>query len=284
MIYTTLISTEELAGLMAEEGRDLVIVDCRFALNDTEQGRRAYAASHIPGAVYAHLDEDLSGPIVPGQTSRHPLPPVADFAHTVGRWGIGAGTQVVTYDDAGGAMAARLWWMLRWVGHDAVAVLDGGWPAWIAEDRATSSGTESRPRATFIARPFPDLLLSAEEVLASLSEGKLRLIDARSPERFRGESEPNDPVAGHIPGAVNHPFPRNLEQGRFRSREELAGIYSQLVGEKEAEEIVFYCGSGVTAAHNALAMLHAGLGAAKLYPGSWSEWITDTERPVERGE
>ena len=279
--YSTLISPEELRPHLGEPG--WAVVDCRFSLDDTEAGRRAYRAAHIPGAVYAHLDEDLSGPILPGRTSRHPLPGVEEFAQRLSAWGIGPETQVVAYDDRGGAIAARLWWMLRWLGHDRVAVLDGGWTAWQAAGYPVQAGVEQRSPARFRPRPRPELLVQVEEVLAKLEAPDLLLVDSRAPERYRGEVEPLDPVAGHIPGAVNRPFARNLAPDqRFLPREELRARFQELLAQRAPEQVAFYCGSGVTAAHNVLAMVHAGLGFPRLYAGSWSEWITDPRRPVGR--
>lgn len=279
MAYETLITTTEVARHLADP--NWAIVDCRFALDDTEQGRRAYQEAHIPGAVYAHLDEDLSGPIVPDQTGRHPLPDVETFADTLSAWGIGNDSQVVAYDDRGGAIAARLWWMLRWVGHDAVAVLDGGWPRWRDQARPTRSGVERPVVADFIPHSRPHLLVSGQEVAERLGDPALLLVDARSPDRFRGENETLDAVAGHIPGAVNAFYGRNLdEEGGFLPAAELRRRYRTLLDDKGPEQAVVYCGSGVTAAHDLLALRHAGLGDAILYAGSWSEWITDPERPV----
>ncbi len=280
-IYSTLIQPQELRPHLEEPG--WAVVDCRFSLTETEAGRRAYQAGHIPGAVYAHLDQDLSGPILPGRTSRHPLPDAAEFAQRLSAWGIGPETQVVAYDDRGGAIAARLWWMLRWLGYDRVAVLDGGWTAWRAAGYPVREGVEQRPPALFAPRPRPGLLVQAEEVLARLGAQDLLLVDSRAPERYRGEVEPLDPVAGHIPGAVNRPFAQNLgPDQRFRSREELRARFQDLLAQRAPEQVAFYCGSGVTAAHNVLAMVHAGLGFPRLYAGSWSEWITDPARPVAR--
>ncbi|RMG49113.1 MAG: sulfurtransferase [Acidobacteria bacterium] len=260
---------------------DWAVVDCRFSLDDPERGRRDYQRAHIPGAVYAHLNEDLSGPVIPGRTGRHPLPEIDRFAGTLGRWGIDERVQVVAYDDSGGAVAARLWWMLRWLGHDAVAVLDGGWPAWQEEERPAQSGVETRAPRTFVPRPRPELIITSEDIEAALGRATYRLIDARAPERYRGEQEPIDPIAGHIPGAVSAPFAGNLDaRGRFRSPEELRARFQAILGDLPPERAVLYCGSGVTAAHNLLAMAHAGLGEGRLYVGSWSEWITDPRRPI----
>jgi thiosulfate/3-mercaptopyruvate sulfurtransferase len=267
--FTTLVAPEDVAPHVDDP--DWAIVDCRFWLDATQRGRVDYVAGHVPGAVYAHLDEDLSGPVMPGRTGRHPLPATERFAATLSRWGIDASVQVVAYDAAGGAIAARLWWMLRWLGHERVALLDGGWPRWQREGLPARTGTESRVGRTFSPRPRPALAVDAAAV------------DARGSERFRGEREPIDPVAGHIPGAVSAPFAGNLrDDGSFLSPGALRARYDALLSGVPAERVAVYCGSGVTAAHAVLALAHAGLGAARLYPGSWSEWITDPTRPVAR--
>jgi thiosulfate/3-mercaptopyruvate sulfurtransferase len=279
-----LISPSDLAPHLDDP--DWAVVDCRFALGDQERGRRDYLQGHIPGAVYAHLDDDLSGPIVPGVTGRHPLPPVSQAAAVMGKLGIDEGVQVVTYDDAGGALAAaRLWWMLRWLGHEAAAVLDGGWRRWAREGRPAHAGEESRPARLFIPNTRPELVASAEEVEALRLDPMYRLLDARSAERYRGEAETVDPVAGHIPGAANLPYTDNLTpEGNLRPAEELRLRFQALLGEVPSGRVVHYCGSGATAGLNILAMLHAGLGEGRLYAGSWSEWITDAERPIGKGE
>jgi thiosulfate/3-mercaptopyruvate sulfurtransferase len=284
MAYDTLISASELASHLSDP--DWVIVDCRFSLADTEQGRQDYLSAHIPGAVYAHLDEDLSGRVNPGKTSRHPLPEIEKAARVFSEWGIGDNTQVVSYDDAGGALAAvRLWWMLRWLGHDKVAVLDGGWQAWLAQGFPARSGSESRPRQEFKPRPRPEMIATTEEIEGLLGSQQACLVDARTADRYRGENEAIDPVAGHIPGALNLPYPENLtSQGIFRSPEVLRRMYQGLLGNIPSDQAIFYCGSGVTSIHNILAMVHAGLKEPRLYAGSWSEWITDPERAVEVGD
>ena len=252
MIYTTLITTPQLA--LHLDDRDWTLVDCRFALADIGLGRRAYLDAHIPGAIYAHLDEDLSGSIVPGITGRHPLPDPEVLATRLSQWGIGPGVQVVVYDDQGGAYAVRLWWMLRWLGHEAVAVLDGGWRVWKEERRETRSGQETRSPREFRIESRPELLVTADE------------------------------VDGHIPGALSAPYAGNLgPDGRLLAPDELAGRFERLLGDVPAARTICYCGSGVTAAHDLLAMLHAGLGEGRLYVGSWSEWITDPGRPVAIG-
>lgn len=281
MQCTTLISTAALAANI--DNPDWVVVDARFSLTAPEQGEADYRAAHIPGAVYAHLGRDLSSPPVLGQTGRHPLPPVAEFTKTLGRWGIDAQTQVAVYDDSGGMVASRLWWMLRWLGHEAAAVLDGGWTAWRQEDRPLYNGVETRAPRSFAAAERPALLATAAEIAARLNDPDLRLFDARAADRFRGQNETLDPVAGHIPGAVSAPYADNLRvDGRFRSPEQLAAHFAQLLGDAPVEEAIFYCGSGVSAAHNILALQHAGLGMPRLYAGSWSDWISSGERPVER--
>ncbi len=283
MIYTTLIDTDDLARNLGSH--DWAVVDCRFSLDDPQRGRSDYLAAHIPGAVYADLEGDLSGRVVPGSTGRHPLPAVDRLAATIGAWGIGPGVQVVAYDDGNGSMAARLWWMLRWMGHSAVAVLDGGWARWRDEQRSVRPGVEVRPERVFAPHPRPELLAQVDDVLADLHAPDVRLIDVRSPERYRGEHEPIDAVAGHIPGAISIPFTDNLGvDGRFQAPEQLQQRFIQLLRDAPLHRAILYCGSGVTAAHTALALAHAGLGDARLYAGSWSEWIVDRARPVEQGD
>ena len=251
----------------------------------TEAGRRAYLQAHIPGAVYAHLDEDLSGPSSPASPAGIRLPDPETFVRTVSAWGIGPQTQVVVYDDKSGSYAARLWWMLRWMGHEAVAVLDGGWAAWQAEGRPTRSGQETRPAAAFVPRPRPELVLEADAVEAMRTDPAWRLLDARGADRFRGENETRDRRAGHIPGAASAPCGANVDAGgHMLPAEALRQRYADLLGDTPPERTVVYCGSGVTAAHDVLALQHAGLGEARLYAGSWSDWITDPTRPIATGE
>ena len=250
------------------------------------QGRREYDSDRIPGAVYAHIDEDLSGPVVPGVTGRHPLPDPAVFAGTLSRLGIGPKTAVVAYDGGPGAFAARLWWLLRWVGHPRVAVLDGGYAAWKAF--GVTEGAPRRPAVPmnlpYPVRVDPDSTVTATDVRERLKSDPWRLIDAREHERWLGRAEPIDPVAGRIPGALSAPWQENAQaDGRFKSPQELKARFEPLLKNAGADQAVLYCGSGVTAAHNLLALELAGLPGAKLYPGSWSEWITDPSRPVERG-
>lgn len=282
MLYTTLISASELADHM--KNNNWAIVDCRFSLDDPERGYREYLQSHLPGAVYAHLNEDLSGQIIPGKTGRHPLPGLETFIQKLSNWGIDSHVQVVAYDDKGGAMAAaRLWWMLRWIGHCPVAVLNGGWQQWLKNGYPVSKGKEMRGRRTFTPHPRNDYLRDANDIVKILNNPDFRLLDSRSTERYRGENETIDPVAGHIPGALSVPFTDNLDMnGLFRSQKELKDRFQGLLGNTPADHTVFYCGSGVTAAHNVLAFAHAGLGHASLYAGSWSEWITNPDHPVSK--
>ncbi|MEM1095506.1 MAG: sulfurtransferase [Bacteroidota bacterium] len=276
MFTTPLISPADAAMLVGSP--DVVFVDARFRLTDTAFGRRAHAEGHIPGAVYADLDRDLSGPIINGETSRHPLPDVDALAHTLGRWSITDHVRVIAYDDLGGAIASRLWWMLRWLGHEAVAVLDGGWPRWVAEGLPTTDLAPSPPPRTFTPREQPHMLATMDEVQRRLNDPAWCLVDARAPQRYAGLEEPLDPVGGHIPGAVNRFFKDNLNaDGTFQPPEVLQRRFADV---DAAPEVVCYCGSGVTAAHNALAMVRAGLPMPRLYAGSWSEWITDPANPV----
>ena len=281
MAFRTLVSTAALA--MHLEDPPYVVVDCRAKLDDLEWGAREHAAAHIPGAVYADLTHDLSGPKT-GTNGRHPLPDPGALARTLGRLGITGGMQVVAYDQENGMFASRLWWLLRWLGHDAVAVLDGGFKKWTAEGRATGSGATHRAPAVFTGSPRTNMTVDVQTVAAHLGAGGPRLVDARAPERYRGETEPIDKLPGHIPGAKNHFFQWNLdEQGLFRTPEELRAKIATTVGDVPPDQIVCYCGSGVTACHNLLALEHAGLTGAKLYAGSWSEWSADSARPVEKG-
>jgi thiosulfate/3-mercaptopyruvate sulfurtransferase len=281
MSFKTLISTDVLAMHMGDP--NVVVIDCRYRLDDEEWGRREYAARHIPGAVYASLSHDLAGPRT-GSNGRHPLPDVHTLAQTFGRLGIASGVQVFAYDQDNGTYAARLWWMLRWLGHDDVAVLDGGFAKWTKEGRVTASGEEFVTPREFKATPQPDMVVDVNRVSALMNAGDTKLVDARAPERYRGESEPIDKMPGHIPGAANHFFQTNLdERGTFRTPEDLRSRWQQSFGGVSPDHVVCYCGSGVTACHNLLALEHAGLTGAKLYPGSWSEWSADPSRPVERG-
>ena len=277
----TLVSPEELLALSAA-GHAPRLIDASFDLADVEAGRRAWRAGHVPGSVYLHLDEDLSGAKT-GRNGRHPLPDRRAFAAVLGRIGIGPETAVVALDRHGGVYAARLWWMLRWMGHADVAVLDGGVEAW-----RRAGGTLVADTAVPAAlAPYPERAplttqVSADEIAARL--GRARLIDARAPERFRGEVEPLDPVGGHIPGALNRFHRSNLDaDGRFKPAPQLRAEFDALLGGQGGAAVTHQCGSGVTACHNLLAMEHAGLAGSALYPGSWSEWSADPARPVARG-
>ena len=282
MVYTTLISSEELLPHLDDPR--WALIDCRFDLADPAAGQAAYLDEHIPGAVYAHLERDLSAPPT-GANGRHPLPPPGVLAAVFSRWGIGHGVQVIVYDDSGGGYAARTWWSLRFLGHDAVAVLDGGLQAWVASGHPVRQGLESRRPAPFSPSPRSELKIEADQVLAGLGSPGIVLIDARAQERFRGEEEPIDPVAGHIPGALNRPWQTNLDaSGRFLPAIALRHQFEALLGASPASSAVAYCGSGVTACHNLLAMAHAGLLGARLYPGSWSEWSSSASRPVATGD
>lgn len=278
MSHTTLIDAAALQSLMAAAQRP-VLLDCGFDLADTAAGERAHGAGHLPGAIYAHLDRDLSGART-GSNGRHPLPGRAALAARLGAWGVVPGLQVVCYDDQGGVYAARAWWLLKWMGHEAVAVLDGGRAAWLAAGGAVDAAAPS-PAAT---APYPERAPAMPTVDAATLLGQLGrrpLLDARAPERFRGEVEPLDPVAGHIPGATCRFFKNNLgPDGRFKPREQLRAEFESLGAGADA---VHQCGSGVTACHNLLAMAHAGLPPGTLYAGSWSEWCSDPTRPVAEG-
>ncbi len=282
MTLTTLVDTETLSRHIDDPR--WAVVDCRFSLADPAAGRRAYAAGHVPGARYAHLEEDLSSPVTP-TSGRHPLPPPNTLAEKLGRWGIDKNSQVVVYDDTFGAMASRLWWLLRWLGHEAVALLDGGFPKWQREGRPVTPESPAIQSVPFHPTINNALCVEAGHVLQMLQTRNGLLVDARADERFRGEVEPLDKVAGHIPGAVNMPYEDNLDfSGEFMSDEALREHYLAAVKGTAPDEVVHMCGSGVTACHNILAMEHAGLPGAKLYAGSWSEWITDPNRPVAKGE
>lgn len=282
MAYRTIIGVEELRPHLGDP--DWAIVDARFKLADLHQGHLDYEAAHIPGAVYAHLNDDLSGPIFKGVTGRHPLPSIDKASQVFARMGIDSTVQVVAYDDLCGALAAvRVWWLLHWLGHTAVAVLDGGWQQWVKSGYDVRNGVETRPERLFTPRPRDGMFVTAEQVEAVRLDPKYKLLDARSADRFKGQNEIIDPVPGHIPGAVSAQYGGNLNtDGTFRSPDSLRLRYKRLLGEVPAENAVVYCGSGVTAVHDILAMELAGLGEARLYAGSYSEWITDPKRPVEK--
>jgi thiosulfate/3-mercaptopyruvate sulfurtransferase len=295
MSQTTLITPRQLAARL--EDRDLAVIDCRFDLARPQWGREAYTSARIPHALYAHLDHDLSG-TTSTATGRHPLPPVDAMAARLGQWGIDAQVQVVAYDQSSGAYAARLWWLLRWLGHARVAVLDGGLAAWQEEKLpldttplldSRAQALRDRPPRRFDPRPEEEMVVSTtelEELIASgqIASADLVLVDGRSADRFAGRNETIDPVAGHIPGARNHPFTDNVDiAGRFLDRGTLRQRFAKTLEGVPPDAAICMCGSGVTACHNLLAMEVAGLKGARLYAGSWSEWIRDPKHPVASG-
>jgi thiosulfate/3-mercaptopyruvate sulfurtransferase len=281
-MYTNIISVPQLQAELRNPR--LVLVDCRFDLSRPDAGREAYVAGHISGAFYAHLDKDLSGGRTPSN-GRHPLPDPETLSETFGRWGVDSRSQVVAYDAQNGSMAAaRLWWLLKWLGHEAAAVLDGGLQAWQAASLPLSTDIPATCHAHFVPRLQNERLIVAQELAARMQDQAWRILDARAPERFAGELEPIDRVAGHVPGAVNHPFARNLtNDGHFLPAQELQKNFSDTTEHVRADHVIAMCGSGVTAAHLLLAMEVAGLRGARLYAGSWSEWISDSSRPVATG-
>ena len=295
---SVIVSPADLAAALAGH-QPPVLLDASFDLTDADAGARNFTAAHIPGSLYVHLDRDLCAPTT-GRNGRHPLPDRADFARTLGALGIGPNRPVVTLDRQGGAYAARLWWMLRWLGHAEVAELDGGFAAWLTAGGASTSHTDSEAtttaqtsgkgstpaRLTSGAAAYPERVplmpcVEADELTKRI--GLSVVLDARSPERFRGDKEPIDAVAGHIPGALNRFHTSNLDEGRFKSAERLRSEFLAAIGSRNASEVIHSCGSGVTACHNLLAMEHAGLTGSLLYAGSWSEWSSDPERPIARG-
>ena len=282
MFSNTLVTTEDLAAHLNDP--NWVVLDCRFTLTDPEAGRQAYTKAHIPGARYVHLDNDLSAPIG-DTTGRHPLPDPRVLTEKLCQWGVGVNKQVVVYDDSYGAMAVRLWWMMRWLGHPGVALLDGGYPKWTREKRPVDANIPEPHKAACACLPEPTQIVGADEIMHASKTGDQLIIDARPDRRFSGEYEPLDPVAGHVPGAINYPFDENLDvDGTFLPPEALRENYQALLKGRPAWQVLHMCGSGVTACHNILAMEIAGLPGSRLYPGSWSEWITDPVRPVATGE
>ena len=280
-MYQTLISATELANHGANP--DWLLVDCRFDLTKPDAGEAAYRAGHLPKAIYAHLDRDLSSPITP-TSGRHPLPDADKFAATLSRWGVSKTTQVVAYDADTGAYAARLWWLLRWVGHRAVAVLDGGFKAWSAAGLPTTTEVPARTATRFEARANREAWMDVQEVAEHVRRSDWRLLDARGPERYAGEVEPIDTVGGHVPGARNHPFATNLgDDARFVAPEELRARYERSQDGVADDHTIVMCGSGVTACHLMLGLEVAGKPGARLYAGSWSEWIRDPSRGIAKG-
>ena len=296
MAFTTIISAGQLQALRASGAR-LMVFDCSFDLMNPSSGRNLYDSAHIPGAVYANLDTDLSdkgfidadGKLHPHSDSpsggRHPLPNREKFATWLSGVGMSNDMQAVVYDRNGANYCGRLWWMLKWAGHDAVAVLDGGFPAWQAAGGEVASGQEpAHFQSNFELGPPLRTLATTDTVLAGLGTGAQTLVDARATPRFKGEVEPLDPVAGHIPGALNRPFSLNTgEDGKFKPAAQLRAEFESLLGGRDPSTVVHHCGSGVSAVPNILAMEIAGLGQAALYAGSWSEWCSDPARPVEKG-
>lgn len=278
-----LVSTEELAAQLDDPA--WVVFDCRHDLADVAKGARLYGEGHIPGAHFAAVDTDLSG-VKTGANGRHPLPEPQVFADFLARHGVSESTMVVAYDDVGGQYSARLWWMARWIGLSRVALLDGGFPKWIGEGRPTSREVPVLPVTASGLRARPDATMrwSAREVLNGLNRPEVAIVDARAPERYRGEVEPIDRVAGRIPGALNRFYKANLKADlTFRPADELKREFEALLGARRPENVAHQCGSGITACANVFAMEYAGLGGSKLYAGSWSEWISDPSRPVARG-
>jgi thiosulfate/3-mercaptopyruvate sulfurtransferase len=293
----TLLEAPELATRLGDPS--LAVIDCRWDIARPEWGEAAYAESHIPGAVFASMDRDLADPVGPA-TGRHPLPDAQRFAETLGRWGVDFKTQVVAYDQSNGAAASRLWWLMRWLGHAKVAVLDGGFAAWTTAGFPVTNAPASREPRVFTPRVRSSIVVSSADVAGVViareansthgngeslqSRDGAIVVDARAADRFAGRNETIDPIAGHIPGAINHPFARNLDSsGKFLSPDELRGRWIETIGGHASENVIAMCGSGVTACHNLLALEVAGLKGARLYAGSWSEWIKDPARPVETG-
>lgn len=280
MTFTTIISAADLAR---EIGR-CVVVDCRHDLFDPEAGPAGYRAGHIPGAFYLHQDTDLAGAKT-GRNGRHPLPGREAIRKLLERLGLSDGDQLVAYDTSGGQMAVRLWWLARWIGHHEVAVLDGGLAAWQRAGQELSVAVPPQPQPGELAlRASLAPSIDVTGVQAALASGTPTIVDARTAERYRGDAEPIDPVAGHIPGAVNRPMPDNLQpDGRFKEAAVLRAEFAALLGDVAPANVAHHCGSGIAGCHNVLAMELAGLGGSLLYPGSWSEWCADPNRPIATG-
>ncbi len=279
MAFQTILSAAELNKNL--DNPDWAIMDCRFDFDKPELGYQEYLTGHIPGSLYINLDRDLSSKIIPGKTGRHPLPDKKVLADRLSSWGIDSSTQVVVHDNKNGALAARLWWMLRWLGHENVAVLDGGWPAWDIEKYPVETGEFTRETRVFSPAEHPQYIVDVNVIEEIRLDPDYLLVDSRAAERYWGINETIDPVAGHIPGAVTAPYAGNLDdQGFFLKAELLKERFENLLVGIPAEQVIFYCGSGVTACHNIVAMVEAGYEMPKLYPGSWSEWITDPSRPI----
>lgn len=278
----TLVSVDELIAHLDDP--DWRIFDCRHDLGNVDYGEQAYAKGHIPGALFMHCDRDLSGPMT-GRNGRHPLPDIETFARRMGECGITPDTQVVAYDNEGGVFASRLWWMLRWLGHDKAALLDGGLAGWRRAKQPMEIEVRRFPATTFVPRP-QDIQVDAAHVLAHLRAPDMLLLDARNEDRYAGRNETLDPVGGHIPGAINRFFYDNLDDAGiyFKPADELRAEFADIIEGRDPRTVVQVCGSGVTACHNLLAMEVAGLAGSKLYVGSWSEWCSDPSRPIATGD
>lgn len=277
MAFSTLIQVDELAANL--DNPSFVIFDCRHELGNPSYGKQVYAESHVRNAHIASVDNDLAA-MPNGSNGRHPLPDIQSFTAWLGAMGVTDTTQVVGYDNAAGVYASRLWWMLRWLGHDRAAVLDGGWAAWTEAGQPVTREIPEPVAAQFTAKPR-DINVDASYVLANLETPDMLVVDARSNDRFHGQNETMDPVGGHIPGAVNRLFKTNVDdRGFFRAPGELRSEFTDLIGDTPVGNVVHQCGSGVSACHNLFAMEVAGLSGSRLYPGSWSEWVADPTRPV----
>lgn len=281
-MHKTLIDSATLAKHLSDPA--WIVIDCRFDLTDPDKGEALYREAHIPGARYAHLDRHLSGPKT-GKNGRHPLPDTDVLCRTFSELGIDSTRQVVAYDADSSMYAGRLWWMLRWMGHDAVAVLDGGLARWQREGHPVRGGVESSTAAHFKGAPRPGWRLTVDEVAALVGDPSRVLVDARTPDRYRGIGETLDKVGGHIPGAANYFYGQNLTAEKtFKSPDDLLTQWAPILKGRDAKDVVVYCGSGVTACHNLLALEHAGIHGARIFPGSWSEWSADPSRPVATTE
>jgi len=279
MAFQNILSAAELNKNL--DNPDWAVMDCRFDFDKPESGYQEYLAGHIPGSLYINLNQDLSSEILPGKTGRHPLPDKNVLADRFSSWGIDSSTKVVIYDSNNGGLAARMWWLLRWLGHENVSVLDGGWPAWDIENYPVETEELAREPRVFFPEEHSQYVVDANIIEEIRLDPEYLLVDSRAAERYWGINESIDPVAGHIPGAMTAPYAGNLDdEGYFLKTEQLKERFDNLLGGIPAENVVFYCGSGVTAGHNIVAMIEAGYEMPKLYPGSWSEWITDPSRPI----
>ncbi len=275
-----LISTSGLAAQLADP--KLIVVDTRHDLANPQWGRESYSTDHIPGAIFVSMDHDLAA-AKNGKNGRHPLPTPEAFARTLGDKGIDRNTKVVIYDQGSAMYVGRLWWMLRWMGHDQVYVLDGGYARWTQEGRAVDTHVPAHAPCEYASAPRESMRVSMIETRQAITAPHMRILDARAAERFRGEVEPIDPVAGHIPGAINRPFTQNLRDGVFKPAAELRAEFDALLAGRDPQHLIHQCGSGVSALCNMIAMEHAGLPGSRLYAGSWSEWCAHAENPVAQG-